>query len=197
MSRRFPAPTRCPPGTHSITACTTGACGRRTRAGNWSNWSTTNTLTITILYVPKNAQHLTDTTPTLQWLSAAYGAQYEVEVDEIGGDFSTLVFTYTGPLLSKTTTVLPGGDYQWHARADIGDGTGWSVWTPVWTFTITPPVTVAPKLITPANYAKLDTTTPAFEWLSVPNGVRYQIQIDNNDTFASPVQEMKRSRRAR
>ncbi len=156
-------------------------------AGNWSNWSTTNTLTITILYVPKNAQHLTDTTPTLQWLSAASGALYEVEVDEIGGDFFDPAFEYSGTALYRTSSVLAAGDYQWRARAYIG--TVWSVWTPVWTFTVTPPVTVAPKLITPANYAKLDMTTPAFEWDDVPNGVRYQIQIDNNSTFASPAQD--------
>ncbi len=32
-------------------------------------------------------------------------------------------------------------------------------------------------------------TRRVFEWQGVPGGVRYQIQIDNNDTFASPVQD--------
>jgi hypothetical protein len=137
--------------------------------------------------VPKNAQHLTDTTPTLTWLSAAYGALYEVEVDEIGGDFSTLVFTYTGPLLSKTTTVLAAGNYQWRARAYIG--TVWSVWTPVWTFTITPG---PPPADHSTNYA--DSARPCRLVDDVPNGVRYQIPIDNNST--PPARQDKPNRGA-
>jgi hypothetical protein len=156
--------------------------------GNWSDWSYTNTVTITILNAPKNAQHLTDTTPLLRWQSAAYRAQYEVEVDEIGGDFSTPVFTYNGPALYIASTELPGGDYQWHARADIG--TGRMVWTPIWTFTITPPTTTRPTLVSPANYANFDTTTPDFEWSAVPNGVTYEIQISVNSSFKTPVQDV-------
>ncbi len=156
-------------------------------SGNWSDWSYTNTLTITILSSPKNAQHLVDTTPTLQWASAAYGAQYHVQVDEAGGDFSSATFEYTGTLRSATTSVLAGGDYQWRARAD--SGAGWSVWTPDWTFTITPPTTTAPALISPAGGVVLTTTTPNFNWNPVTNGDTYQIQIARTDTFAKPVQD--------
>jgi V8-like Glu-specific endopeptidase len=157
--------------------------------GNWSDWSYTNTLTITILASPKNAQHLTDTTPTLRWQSAAYGALYEVEVDEVGGDFSTPVFTTSGTArYIAVTPDLPGGDYQWRARANTG--TGWSVWTPAWTFTVTPATTAAPALISPTNYATLDTTTPDFSWNAVPNGVTYQLQIATNGSFKTPVQDM-------
>jgi hypothetical protein len=159
--------------------------------GNWSDWSYTNTLTITILSSPKNAQHLTDTTPTLRWQSAASGALYEVEVDKVGGNFSDPIFTYHGTARYVTVTPdLSGGDYQWHAQAYTG--TGWSEWTPAWTFTITPPTTTRPALVSPANRARLDTTTPAFEWSVVPNGVTYQIQIATNSSFKTPVQDVTR-----
>ena len=159
--------------------------------GAWSDWSYINTLTITILSSPKNAQHLTDTTPTLRWQSAAYGALYAVEVVEVGGNFDDPVFRYEGTARSITITPdLPGGDYQWRAQADIG--AGFSVWTPVWTFTITPPTTIKPVLVIPANYAKLDTTTPDFEWQAVAGGVSYQIQIATNATFKTPLQDEMR-----
>jgi hypothetical protein len=154
-------------------------------ANNWSDWSCTDTVTLTILNWPKNAQHLTDTTPTLKWKSAGYGVLYDVQVDEAGGNFSgDLPFSYNGTARSATTPELGGGDYQWRARVNGG------AWTPVWTFTITPPTTIAPRLTTPANYAKLDTTAPAFEWQTVPGGVQYQIQIASNSSFKTPVQDV-------
>ena len=98
---------------------------------------------------------------------------------------------YEGTARSITITPdLPGGDYQWRAQADIGAGL--SVWTPVWTFTITPPTTTKPALVSPANYAKLDTTTPDFEWEAVAGGVSYQIQIATNGNFKTPVQDVTR-----
>ncbi len=157
-------------------------------AERWGDWSRVNTLTLTILYLPKNAQHLTDSTPTLQVISVGSGALYHIQVDEIGGDFSAPAFEKTGPTLAVTTTKLLAGDYQWHARSNRGGV--WSEFTPAWTFTITPPVTLAPKLLLPANYAKLDTPTPDFSWKAVDDGDVYQIQIDNNETFASPVQDV-------
>jgi len=49
--------------------------------------------------------------------------------------------------------------------------------------------TEAPSLILPENNAVLIDNTPTFEWTSVsdPSGVTYQIQIDDNIDFSSPV----------
>ena len=51
----------------------------------------------------------------------------------------------------------------------------------------TPPP--APSLVSPDNGAVLLDNTPTFEWTSVsdPSGVTYQIQIDNDADFSSPV----------
>jgi hypothetical protein len=154
-------------------------------SGNLGDWSYVNTVTITILNWPKNAQYLTDTTPTLQWLSGGYGVVYDVQVDEAGGDFSgDLPFSYNGTARSATTPELAHGDYQWRARANGG------AWTPAWTFTVTPPTTIAPKLTTPTNYARLDMTTPAFAWQPVSGGEQYQIQISTSGNFKTPVQDV-------
>jgi len=51
----------------------------------------------------------------------------------------------------------------------------------------TPPPT--PSLISPSNGENILDNTPTFEWTSVtdPSGVTYQIQIDDNCDFSSPV----------
>ena len=51
----------------------------------------------------------------------------------------------------------------------------------------TPPPT--PSLISPENGAEILDNTPTFEWTSVtdPSGVTYQIEIDDNEDFSSPV----------
>jgi immune inhibitor A len=159
-------------------------------AENVSGWSAINVLTITPLLSPKNAQHLTDHTPTFQ-LADLGTIQYHFQVDELNpvdGDFTTPVFdkwTRTGTPGGD----LPEGDYQW--RGQINTGSGWSVWSPVWTFTITPPTPTAPGLTSPAGGALLTTTTPYFTWNApTVGGHAYQIQIDNADTFASPVQDV-------
>jgi hypothetical protein len=47
----------------------------------------------------------------------------------------------------------------------------------------------APGLLAPINGTITNDNTPTFEWTSVsdPSGVTYQIQIDDNDDFSSPV----------
>jgi hypothetical protein len=163
-------------------------------AGNESDWSTVRTLTLTILSAPRNAQHLTDTTPTFQVAYVSATAYYNIQVDELGGDFISPVFNYEGFSRSATPAEptwppLAPGDYQWRAQVDTG--AGWTgEWTPIWTFTITPPTTVAPVLTSPLNYAALDTSTPIFSWQSVPGGVQYQIQIARGGAFLSPVRDV-------
>ena len=54
-------------------------------------------------------------------------------------------------------------------------------------FDNTPPA--APSLTSPDNGAEILDNTPTFEWTSVadPSGVKYEIQVDDNDDFSSPV----------
>ena len=116
-------------------------------------------------------------------------SEYHLEVydDEA---LTNIVFQFTGMGTTITPTqfeALVEGQHWW--RMQVKRGGIYGTWTPVWTFTITPPTTVAPKLTEPLGGAVLTTNTPYFEWQSVAGGVRYQIQIDNNDTFASPVQD--------
>ncbi len=152
----------------------------------WSDWSLTRTLTITLLSTPTNAQHLTDTTPAFVWKAVTGASEYHLEVydDEA---LTNIVFQFTGLGTTTTASTLSEGQHWW--RMQVKRAGSYGAWTPVWMFTITPPTTVAPKLTEPVSGSVQITNTPFFSWQSVAGGVRYQIQIDNNDTFASPAQD--------
>ncbi len=52
------------------------------------------------------------------------------------------------------------------------------------------PLTVAPLQSLPMANATTNDNTPYFSWQSVVWGSVYQIQIDNNSTFASPERDV-------
>lgn len=52
---------------------------------------------------------------------------------------------------------------------------------------------VAPGLVAPANGSTTNDTTPAFSWNSVANANEYEIQVDNNSNFSSPVIDQTRT----
>ena len=159
----------------------------RDAAGNWSDWSLTRTVTITILSTPTNAQHLTDTTPAFVWKAVTGAAAYHLQVydDEA---LSHVMFEFTGTGTTTTpTTPLANSQHWW--RMQVSRGAGFGEWTLAWTFTVTPPTTTAPMLTSPTSGSVLATNTPVFTWNPVSGGDHYQIQIDNNDTFTSPAQD--------
>lgn len=51
----------------------------------------------------------------------------------------------------------------------------------------------APTLTAPANGASLSDTTPTFTWNSVANANEYEIEVDNNSDFSSPVVDQTRT----
>ncbi|MBN2305063.1 MAG: hypothetical protein JXQ72_11325 [Anaerolineae bacterium] len=161
----------------------------RVRSGdcvdNWSVWSPVSQFTISILRSPRNASHITDTTPMLLWYASRLATQYQMQVDD-DADFSSPEFEYVGPLTRATVSpALLQGQYWWRAQSRR-DGV-WSDYGPVWTFTVTPPPPGRPRLTTPRSGVNLDTPTPALAWEAVTGGKRYQIQVDDQGNFNSPV----------
>lgn len=45
----------------------------------------------------------------------------------------------------------------------------------------------APELVSPANLATIEDDTPTFTWTDTPGAVRYQLQVDDDLDFSSPV----------
>jgi M6 family metalloprotease-like protein len=158
------------------------------QGGLWSDWSVVRALTVSILSAPKNAVHVTDTTPSFRWSSAGSAVQYHLEVYDDAG-LSHMVFTYTGPLRTASpTSPLSGGQYWWRVQVDRGSGS--EGWTPVWTLSVTPSLPRSPTLLSPAGGEKLSTTTPHFTWGDAQGGYQYQIQISTSSNFSRPLQDV-------
>jgi hypothetical protein len=90
---------------------------------------------------PENDTYLNDSTPYLIWNPAYDGdldpLTYFIEVDEIGGDWSTLVagnHTQEGVLSWEVDSSLPDGTYQWRVFANDSYENG-SI-SEIWAFTI-------------------------------------------------------------
>jgi M6 family metalloprotease-like protein len=158
------------------------------QGGLWSDWSVVRALTVSILNAPRNAAHVTDTTPAFTWNAVSGAVQYHLEVyDDVG--LSHVVFAYTGPLRTTSpASPLDGGQYWWRVQVDRGSGL--EGWTPAWTFTVTVPPPRSPVLLSPAGGERLSTTTPQLTWRDVQGGYQYQIQISRSTTFGRPLQDV-------
>jgi len=103
-------------------------------------------------------------------------------------DDSLIGVDYGMPSGSRAETQWAGladGTYSWYAVASDGAENATS---DVWSFTVDTSAPT-PTLISPADGTITNDNTPTFEWTSVsdPSGVTYQIQIDDNSDFSSPV----------
>ena len=152
-------------------------------AGNESDWSQPNFLTITFQKSPGDNTYTTDTTPSFSWYAVTGAMGYELEIfdDAETTAYSTtlgIVTRHTIPIVSK----LDYGKYTWVMRVKL-DG-DW-IETPVRNLTITPPLLKAPVLLSPSNgYQTLD-TTPTLEWSVVGETAKYEIWLDNSTKFTS------------
>jgi parallel beta-helix repeat protein len=91
---------------------------------------------------PVNNSFVNDSTPELNWETGIDSENdllsYYLEVDEYGGDWSTLIDSYHTPpdILSWNATValIDGEHYQWRVLANDGSENG--SWSDVWRFTL-------------------------------------------------------------
>jgi hypothetical protein len=160
--------------------------------GQWSEWSTAGTFTVTIHTRPANGDFTTDTTPTFTWAKVKNAVQYELQVDT-DPNFGTVLlpasYVGTGRKFTPDTDLLPGV-YFWRVRVDTGTGFG-DDWMPVWVLSITPSPGAKPKLVAPANKLVSTVNVLDFSWEDINDGetYSYQIQIDEKSNFATPVQD--------
>jgi hypothetical protein len=165
-------------------------------AGNWSTPSTAFTLTANINRAPANNGNTALRRPAFTWQTMA-GSTYRLEIycdagltDLVfGKDFANAAqATYT--LIGTGATpdpLLDYGTYYWRMVLN-------STPMPAWSFHVTPSLPAAPMQTAPAANALLRDSTPTLQWnglaaTAVGNPFRYQVQIDDLSTFASPNQE--------
>ncbi|HNC91570.1 MAG TPA: hypothetical protein PL000_21780, partial [Anaerolineales bacterium] len=142
--------------------------------------------TSSLLVSPVNDTYLTLTKPVFTWKTITGALEYQLQVDETEW-FTTPEVNQSQP--SGTTYTSPELDYGTHYwRMRVRTSGGWGVWTAGWKFTLTPALPAAPTLASPASAAVLADNTPLLAWNMVLADDRYEVQVDNLSTFASPEQ---------
>ena len=170
----------------------------RDNAGNegpWSDvWSFRVLATrpaIPTLLSPANGSWTEDNRPTLRWtaVSDPTGIRYVLQVDNDNA-FSPPV--YENDNLTENSHRLPvalrEGVYYWRVKAVSGIGLQ-SDWSEVWTFGVDNSIPSPPVIVSPAAGENLNDNRPLLVWQHVadPSGVKYDVQVDNDNDFSSPA----------
>ena len=162
------------------------------RAGNAGTWSTIWLISVDTVppgtatpTTPTDDSQINDNTPFLEWDPATGGYQYEIQISTDAG-FSIVVTDLIIGNTNYTTSILSDDVYYWRIRAidQAGNIGGWSE---VFQFTVD---TVGPDqvpLYLPGNSVALNDSTPQLQWYILSDAVEYQILVDTDDLFASPL----------
>jgi len=155
-------------------------------------WSVTLTTPLPLpdvpnLISPTDGSTVEDLTPTFDWGDAANATGYHIQIStnkqmsQIVYDTTTSVSNFTPP------SNLAEDDYYWWVSST--NASGESAFTAYWIVTVVapPPPPGAPTLIAPANGSGTTDTTPYFDWSDVADALDYEILVDNNADFSSPV----------
>lgn len=141
------------------------------------------------LIKPADGAATNDTTPDFDWTDVPGKAAltYELQVDDDPA-FASPAINQTGLTVSNFTpgTALAQALYYVRVRAKYA-GANLGPWSPVTTVRVDTGAPGAPTLVSPADTAQLNTTTPTLDWNPVTDtsGVVYHVQIDDVNTFAS------------
>ncbi len=137
------------------------------------------------LVSPENAAWNQPTTITLCWNSSLNALFYQLQVDEYF-DYSSPIFDLSG--IKDTSQMVSGllnnTRYFWRVNASNTDAT--SFWSFDWIFTTVPEAPEAPVLNSPLSGVTFQPTSLLLMWFPLFN-VTFQLQVDNNIDFSSPV----------
>ena len=157
----------------------------RDAQGNWGGWSPAQSFSITLLKSPKDGDDTTNTRPTFKWNKVSGARQYHFELARDAA-FNLVVADYVGGAGSfRPGEALAYGTYYWRVCVDMGTGCG--AWMPTWAVVVTPKLPDKPRLVAPANKLLTPDDTPTFEWETVSGVTSYQLQVDDNSNFSSPL----------
>ena len=150
------------------------------KAGNQSDWSAANTVTILapkpaspVLSLPATASMLANPTPELSWSAVDYGEYYDVQLSTSSG-FSPLSSEVTDlDVLTYTPAALPEARYYWRVRAKNENGTA-GAWSSTRYFTVDTSKPAAPLLRAPTDAASI-TGWPTLSWYAASGARYYQV----------------------
>ncbi|GAB1370191.1 hypothetical protein MASR1M45_02500 [Candidatus Kapaibacterium sp.] len=159
-------------------------------SSNWSQVRTFKTKDVpldgVILSQPANNTTGIDINPQLSWNSLQGATSYELQVS-INSSFNSFVVNEIG--LTNITYNLTNLNlftvYYWRVRAKNNTEIG--AWSSTWNFrTVSEPLGT-PSLTTPTNNATGVATSPSFQWSSVNNATKYDLQVATSSSFTSPI----------
>ncbi len=159
----------------------------RDQAGNWSDWSLPNRVTVQPL-VPVAPKLLTpisnfltnDTTPELTWGAVPYGDNYRVLISTNSSFTAELIDVSDIHSLSYTPGPLSDGKYYWKVQSrNLNDVYG--PFSSSRYFIIDTDEPLAPKLKLPLNGATVN-GTPSFSWSTSSTANKYQFAYDTEVT---------------
>ena len=176
-------------GTYYWKVLATNGSGSSAYSGAWSVTLTTPLPlpSVPTLISPTDGSTVEDLTPTFDWNDAANATSYHIQIATKSNMTGLVVDTDVA-----SSTYTPPSDmavdvYYWRVLAT--NATGSSSYTGVWDVNVIapPPPPGAPTLISPANGSGTTDTTPYFDWSDVTSALDYEILVDNNADFSSPV----------
>lgn len=129
--------------------------------------------------------------PTLSWNSSSGATSYRIQVSTDAG-FVTVISDQAG--LTSTSfapSLVASTQYWWHVNASNAGGT--SSYSTARTFTTgagptPPPPPLPPTLVSPANTATGQLTSPVLTWATAGTNVTsYRLQVSTSSSFGSTV----------
>jgi len=162
---------------------------RCTDGSIWSYFSQPWDFIISILETPVtispvNGGLVYSSQPTFVWHVAPGAIRYHFQLDD-AANFATPVVN--NPNVPDTSYQIPtpisAGTFYWRVRAY--DGLLWSAYSSTWNFFTAVPN--APTLVSPADSANVFTDPPTFIWQASTGATSYDIAVDDNNDFSSPV----------
>lgn len=142
---------------------------------------------VPVLLTPTNGSTVEDLTPTFDWNDAANAISYHLQI-ATKSNMTGLVFDSDVASSTYTPASNMAADlYYWRVLST--NSTGSSAYTATWSANVIapPPPPGAPTLIAPANGSGTTDTTPYFDWSDVSGTLNYEILVDNNSDFSSPL----------
>jgi hypothetical protein len=132
---------------------------------------------------------------TFDWGDVPGAVSYTIQVDEISAFGAPLILSQSTVASQLTTGALPDGNWFWRVRGVNSEGTP-GAWSAVRTIGVQsaspppPPPTPlsAPALLSPASDARFSPgQSVAFDWGDVAGAASYTIQVDDSQSFSSPL----------
>jgi hypothetical protein len=142
-------------------------------------YSPSRTIIINLQRSPgNNAVYFTASTAnvTFMWYTSIDAATYQVEIMD-AADPGTVINQCPSVPAATSICTIPGlaqGNYLWRVVSDLDTD---PLLVPTRSFTVSPPLSPAPGLLSPGTNATTADQTPTLSWTSVTGAFSYNIQV--------------------